>query len=335
MNQAMMPYQNAVRIEDAHFKQLGVFGEWTQYVSQTQRLIGGLRLDDWSAEDNRSTVSAGTAKVANPHLGDEREETLSSGFLRYEKDVKPFTLYAGLGHNKRFPDYWEFIGRESLNSITAFNVKPEATTQLDIGAIYRKDRIKASASVYYNSINDYLMIQTGVVKPAGTGTRTASVTRNIDATTWGMESELSYAITDTWRVETSLATVRGSNDTDNTSLAQLPPVELRLGVTYEKANWSAGAFWRAVDDQNRVDKGKGNIAGQDIGPSEGFNVVSLNLGWRASKDLLITSGVDNLFDENYAEHISKAGAMIAGYDQTTRINEPGRNIWLKVQLSYE
>ena len=49
----------------------------------------------------------------------------------------------------------------------------------------------------------------------------------------------------------------------------------------------------------------------------------------------ITSGIDNLLNETYAEHISKAGAMIAGYDQTTRINEPGRTYWLKAQLSFE
>ncbi len=334
-NQAMAPYQDSPRIEDAYFQQLGVFGEWTQHFSQDQRVIGGLRFDDWSAEDNRSTISVGTTKVPNPNLNDERKETLSSGFLRYEKDLHTITIYSGLGHNKRFPDYWEFIGKESLDAITAFNLEPEATTQLDIGAIYRKDRIKASASIYYNTIDNYLMIQTGVVKPTGVATRTATVTRNVDAKTWGMEAELSYALTDTWRAETSLATVRGTNESDDTSLAQLPPIELRLGVSYEKAKWSAGAFWRAVNEQNRVDIRKGNIAGQDIGPSERFNVVSLNLGWRANKNLLITSGVDNLFDKTYAEHISRAGAMISGYDQTTRVNEPGRNFWLKAQLSYE
>ena len=51
--------------------------------------------------------------------------------------------------------------------------------------------------------------------------------------------------------------------------------------------------------------------------------------------LLISGGIDNLFDRTYAEHISKAGSMIAGYTQTTRVNEPGRTAWLKAQIALD
>ena len=92
-------------------------------------------------------------------------------------------------------------------------------------------------------------------------------------------------------------------------------------------------LYRAIADQTRVDIGKGNIVGQDIGPTEGANIVSWNAGWRPGKAWLVTAGIDNLLDETYAEHISRAGAAIAGFTQTTRINEPGRTFWLKAQLS--
>lgn len=332
---AMMPYQRMPRVKDAYFQQVGIFGEWTQHFADHQRVIAGLRLDDWKAEDPRTTRTIGTTDVPNPTAGDARTENLTSGFLRYEKDIQPFTYYAGIGHSERFPDYWELISKESADSISAFNVEPEITNQLDIGAIYKKDRLKSSVSVFYNEINDYLMIQSGFTKPNGMGTRSTTITRNVDAKTWGMEADISYAFTDHWRAEITLASVRGTNETDNTHLAQLSPLELRTGIYYNNTDWSAGVFWRAVDEQNRVDIGKGNIAGQDIGASDNFSVLSVNLGWRAHKNLLLTSGIDNILDETYAEHISKAGAMIAGYDQTTRINEPGRTFWLKAQLSFE
>lgn len=336
MNQMMMPYQDMPRVGDAHFQQLGVFGEWTQAITAQQRLIAGIRFDDWNAEDQRATRTIGMTEEINPTAWDQRNENLSSGFLRYEKDVHLVTVYTGIGHSERFPDYWELISKESLDSISAFNAKPEETTQLDIGAIYNKNRLKSSVSMFYNDIDNYLLIQSQVSKPtSGMGTRNATVTRNVDATSWGMEADLSYAFTDTWRTEASVASVRGTNETDNTHLSQIPPVELRLGLYYNNPTWSAGVFWRIADEQTRVDINKGNIAGQDIGPSEEFNVLSLNAGWRAHKNLLITTGIDNLLNETYAEHISKSGAMIAGYDQTTRINEPGRNYWLKAQLSFE
>ena len=324
-NQMMMPYQDMPRVGDTHFEQLGIFGEWTQTLAGQQRVIGGLRLDDWSAEDQRAaTRMIGNMQYTNPTAGKERNENLSSGFLRYEKDVRPITLYTGIGHSERFPDYWELISKESLDSISAFNSKPEETTQLDIGAIYTQNKLKSSVSVFYSEIDNYLLIQSRVIKPVGsTGSRVATVTRNVDASTWGLEADISYAISDSWRTEASLASTRGTNETDNTHLSQIPPLELRLGLNYTNPTWSAGVFWRVADDQTRVDINKG------------FNVLSFNAGWRAHKNLLITSGIDNLLNETYAEHISKAGAMIAGYDQTTRINEPGRTYWLKAQLSFE
>jgi iron complex outermembrane recepter protein len=334
-NQMTMPYQNMSRVEDAYFKQQGIFGEWTQHFDGQQRLIAGARLDDWSAEDNRATRTIGSSTQINPTAYQERTENLSSGFLRYEKNIFPITFYTGVGHSERFPDYWELFSKEAVDSISAFEAEPEATTQLDIGAIYNKDRLKTSVSLFYNEIDDYLLIQSRVNKPAGASTRATTVTRNVDATTWGMEADISYKLTDTWRAEASLASVRGTNETDDTHLAQIPPIELRFGIYYENQNWSAGALWRAAADQDRVDINKGNIVGQDIGASDGFNVLSFNAGWRAHKNLLITTGVDNLLDETYAEHISKSGAMIAGYEQTTRINEPGRTLWLKAQYSFE
>jgi iron complex outermembrane receptor protein len=36
----------------------------------------------------------------------------------------------------------------------------------------------------------------------------------------------------------------------------------------------------------------------------------------------------------YAEFISRNGAMVPGYVTTTRVNEPGRTLWVKLDLRY-
>ncbi len=36
------------------------------------------------------------------------------------------------------------------------------------------------------------------------------------------------------------------------------------------------------------------------------------------------------YDRAYAEHLSRSGAMVSGFLQSTRVNEPGRTAWLKV-----
>ncbi|MBK7170164.1 MAG: TonB-dependent copper receptor [Gammaproteobacteria bacterium] len=332
-NETLMPYEDMDRVNDAQFRDLGLFGELSYTLDANARLIGGLRVDQWQVQDQRDTVRVGMMMyVPNPSANEHREETLESGFLRYEYDLsaRPVTLYAGVGHVERFPDYWEMISdKESTTSVSAFETRPESNTQLDIGLIHRGERFSTSASLFYNDIEDYILIESGYPK----GMRQANVARNVDATTWGGEIGLSYALAENWNADATLAYTRGENDTDDRPLAQQPALESRLSLNYEKGAWSAGALLRLVDDQHRYALNQGNVVGQDLGPSDAFAVTSLNAGWRASETLRFTAGIDNLFDEEYAEHISRGGAMVAGYTQTERINEPGRVAWLKLNIA--
>lgn len=51
-------------------------------------------------------------------------------------------------------------------------------------------------------------------------------------------------------------------------------------------------------------------------------------------NVLFTGGVDNLLDEGYAEHINRAGASIAGFDQIMQDKEPARAMCLKAQFAF-
>jgi len=48
---------------------------------------------------------------------------------------------------------------------------------------------------------------------------------------------------------------------------------------------------------------------------------------------LITGGIDNLFDQTYADHLIRGGAIMPGFVQWTRINEPGRTFWVRANFS--
>ncbi|MDQ9172369.1 TonB-dependent copper receptor [Oxalobacteraceae bacterium R-40] len=329
MNQMAMPYQDKARTEDAEFRNAGIFGELTHQFQNDDRLIAGLRADRWHAKDSRAMV----AMQANPTAGATRDETLESGFARFERDLKtmPLTLYAGLGHSERFPDYWEAISKESATSLSAFHTRPEKTDQLDIGAIYQSQKLHVSLSAFYGKVDDFILTQSNVAK----GMRNVVIARNIDATTWGGELGVEYALSTRWKLDGSLSYVRGTNDSDDTPLAQIPPLETRFGLNYDDGTWSFGSLLRVVAKQDRFDLNKGNIVGQDLGSTPGFAVFSLNGGWKPRKEVLLSAGIDNLFDRTYAEHLSRSGAMVAGYTQTDRINEPGRTIWVKAQFALD
>ena len=59
----------------------------------------------------------------------------------------------------------------------------------------------------------------------------------------------------------------------------------------------------------------------DFGKTNGFSTLDLRLGWKLKKDILLTAGVENLFDKYYYEHASKNFAFNqdGGYKTTDRI----------------
>jgi iron complex outermembrane receptor protein len=296
------------RTPDMTFASIGVFAEAEHALDDRQRLVGGLRFDRLDV-DNEKTTGSGA-------LGTDTDRTRAA-FVRYERETAPRLYYVGLGHAERPADWWE---RSTYNN---FFLEPENSNQLDAGVIHAGDKWRASLSVFYAEIGDFIL------------TRNDNTARNIDATTHGAEADLAYALGGAWKATAALAWVRGDNDTDKVPLAQIPPLEGRLGLAYDDKTWSFGVLARAVDNQDRVHVGYGSVVGQDIGSTPGFTVYSLNAGYRPKKGTLISAGIDNLFDKAYAEHISRAAGAVAGYTQTTRVNEPGRNLWLKASMAFE
>lgn len=334
----MGDYSLKPRVEDANFQNQGLFGEATHQLGDDSRIIGGLRADWWKAQDKRTMLMIGMGTQMNPTANQTRSDTLKSGFARYERDVlgNAGTFYAGLGHTERFPDYWETISRESATTLSSFNTLPEKTTQLDAGMTYKQGGVSASLSGFYNKISDFILIQSNVNKGTMMMPRLATITRNISAATWGGEASVAWQFAPQWKADGSLAYVHGSNDTDNTALAQISPLEGRIGMAYDSGVWNVGGLLRLVAAQDRFAVNQGNIVGTDIGRSGGFGILSLNAAYRASKGVLISAGVDNLANRVYAEHISRGGAMVAGFPApTTRVNEMGRMLWLKANLKID
>ncbi len=332
----MGDYTLKVRVKDAEFKGIGVFGELHQGISDASRVIVGLRVDNWQATDARSMVMRGMmGSVMNPTANKTRKETLTSGFARYELDVNEgYTAYVGLGHTSRAPDYWELFSNESMTTASAFNTKPEKTSQLDVGMNHRSGALTGSVSAFYSKITDFNLIQSKVNKGTMMMPTLVTVTRNVNASTYGAEAGVAYQLAESVKLDGSLVYVHGNNDTDGTALGQITPLEMRIGANYDNKVWSFGGLLRGVAAQDRVAVNQGNIAGQDIGTSGGFGVASVNGGWRPSKTLQVSAGIDNVFNKTYAEHISRAGTTVSGFTQTTRVNELGRNVWLKANLDF-
>ncbi|MBU9150179.1 TonB-dependent copper receptor [Burkholderia multivorans] len=308
----------------------GAFGELTWYAAETARVIGGARVDYASARDKRATTGGMMTSRPNPTFDDDRARVLPSGFVRYERDLAslPVTWYAGIGHAERYPDYWELFSakRGPAGSVNAFSaVQPEKTTQLDIGAQYKSDRLDAWVSAYAGYVQDFILFDyaSGTMGP----TTRAS---NVNAQIMGGEAGVGWRPIAPLRIETSVAYAWGRNATSGDPLPQIPPLEARVGLEYTRGAWSAGGLWRVVAPQHRYALNEGNVVGKDFGPSAGFGVLSLHAQYNVSKTVQISVGVDNLLNKAYAEHLNLAGNAGFGYPANAPVNEPGRTAWVRV-----
>ncbi|XBS68659.1 TonB-dependent copper receptor [Acerihabitans sp. KWT182] len=311
---------NGMWYKDAHFADYGLFGELTRYTDGPGRYIGGARVDSRRAK-----------KYANGG-GQDRSALTPAGFIRYEHRpaASPFMFYAGLGYTDRFPDYWElFSPSVGPGGGDPFGrLQSEKTRQIDVGAHYSGQTVNGWVSAYLGRVDDFILIK---YDPQNANRSQAD---NTDAIITGGEAGLEFSLSNHWKTDAALAYAWGKNSRDGRPLPQMPPLEARFGLMYERERWSAAGLWRVVSSQHRVALNEGNVAGKDYAAGAGFAVLSANVAFKPTDRVKISSGIDNIFNKRYSEHLNLAGNSGFGYSANEPVNEPGRTVWAKLNVSF-
>ncbi len=318
----MTPYQTQPRTQDMEFQSVGAFGELSYPLSDNNKLVSGVRLDQVNVDAVQSQQ--------------ERKETLPSAFIRFENhhpDHDDGKTYIGLGYVERMPDYWELFspktGNDNVNTFA--NIDIEKTLQLDFGYQHEHGHFNSWASAYAGLINDYVLT---TYKPTGMMGMLEAHTRNVDATIAGAEAGIGYQFTDRLQADISAMYAWGENTTDNTPLPQISPLEARVNLRYVQDKYNFGLLWRVVDGQNRISLNEGNIVGYDNKQSAGFGILSLNGSYHVMDSVDVSVGVDNVLDRTYTEHLNKMGASETGLPTTEQFNNMGRNYWARVSMKF-
>lgn len=318
----MTPYQNQSRTKDMEFQSVGAFGELSYQLSDNNKLVSGLRLDQVNVEAVESNQ--------------ERKETLPSAFVRFENhhpEHDDGKTYIGVGYVERMPDYWELFSPKTGNGNTNTfkSIDTEKTLQLDLGYQHEHGNLSSWASAYAGLINDYILT---TYLPTGMMGMLEAHSRNVDATIAGAEAGVGYQFSDAIQTDVSAMYAWAKNTTDNTPLPQISPLEARVNLRYIQDNYTLGAYWRLVDGQNRISEREGNIVGYDVKKSAGFGTLSLNGTYHIADGVDLSVGVDNVLDRTYAEHLNKMGSSGFGFAANEQFNNIGRNYWARVSMKF-
>lgn len=327
---------------------VGAFGEVNADLAPAWHLRVGGRLDYAESEANAvDDVSLGGVPIRQqfvnffgPDAADvDGEELLGSGNVVLEWEViEKLLLHAGTGVisrpanvTERFYAFSPAAGGFQLGNPT---LNPEIRYEIDLGAEWRQPWGVFTASVFHYWVNDFIL-PTLIARLDVDNNRTIDNVRgfqNVDARLYGGELSAILKPIDHWSFPMSISYVRGKDISNDEDLPEIPPFEARLAV---RADYGVRIPWwiefgaRLVAPQDKVSEA---FPEND---TAGFAVFQVFGGCEPVKGLRILLGIENLFDKEYSEHLTRENLfptsdLAAGEE----IPAPGRSFHVMARYEF-
>lgn len=188
-----------------------------------------------------------------------------------------------------------------------YALKPEQSTNFQVGYKLRTKRFQAELYVYRNALRNLI---TRIKQDTQTmqGYPLYQKENAERAYVQGLESAVTYAFSSDWSIQGTITYTYGQNLTANEPMRRIPPVFGRIAVDYRPGNWSFCAEFYGADKQDRLAKGDMEDNRIPKGGTPGWEVLNLHAGysWRMM-NLRLTAL--NIFNKDYRTH----GSGVNGY----------------------
>ena len=152
---------------------------------------------------------------------------------------------------------------------------------------------------------------------------------NVDARFWGFDMDWHYSIDENWSLNGLVNYVRGERDDIDDDLYRIAPPNTSLELVYDGQGWGAGVEGVYYDEQDKVSETNREQE------TDSYGLVHAQAWWNITNRLRIAAGADNLFDEDYEDHLAgynrvrnediAMGARLPGY---------GRNMFVRMDYSW-
>ncbi|MFZ7126748.1 MAG: TonB-dependent receptor domain-containing protein [Desulfobacterales bacterium] len=333
---------------DATQWDIGGFAEVQAKVQESLSLRVGGRVDfvssDADAVDARSlmmrTVREQYVRFYGEDAADvEEEETLGSGNIVLTwKAADGIETHIGAGVTMRpagvTERYFAFAPAPGGFLVGNPTLDPERKYELEWGVDVKKRWFDFSFSLFHNWVDDYIL-QTQIDRFDVNNDGTPDVVkgfRNVDARLYGFEAGLLLKAGDHWSLPFTAAFVRGKNSSDDRDLPEIPPLELTGAV---RADYGIDHPWwvefggRFADRQKKVDEA---FPEDETGS---FAVFHLRGGVTLREALKVELGIENLFDRDYNEHLTREAFLAEGdLEAGDEIPAPGITFYASVRWEF-
>ena len=318
--------------QDSELQNAGIFSEVRQSLSPKTTIVAGARVDFVQSKINDPAPQF-TAEYGE--IGTEKETNLSvTATLNHRLNAKTeLQLAAGRGirsanlteryinHLSVGVDAYEYFGNPYL--------KPEVNHQADLSVNRHLGNHTVRANVFYSLINDYIsaFVDENMPRVYMPGTEPLFTKRfeNIDrARQTGFELSLGGELGKGFSYHSGIAYTHATDLQRDQPLAEIPPLAGQLRLRYDRGGYFAESDLRIVARQDRISSAFGESE------TPGFSVANFRAGWQFLTFAEAIIAVENLFNENYYEHLNRS---YTNMPEAGMLYEPGRNVHLQLKLS--
>ncbi|WP_187394899.1 TonB-dependent hemoglobin/transferrin/lactoferrin family receptor [Pigmentiphaga aceris] len=318
-------------------KQWGVFADnELSFGGGAFTLTPGLRYDSYSIKPEVDSILAGQiASGSGSRPATQSDSRLSPKIAANWALSDRAHLFAQYAHGFRAPGLVEvngqFTNTRMYTLIPNAALKPETSRGLEFGARLGDQQLGGTVTVFDTRYKNFIEMSTLTAGSPGFVPGYGSVFQynNVAAARiYGTEFTGHYQIARNWRAEGMLAWMQGKNDTTNTWINSVPSAKASLALRYSEDKW--GAMGRLT-----VARAKDKTASPTTFAAPGYGVVDLTAWWVPVKDVRVSVGVFNLFDQKYWNGVdSLTTAQAANSSTLDFYSLPGRNLRASVAWQF-
>ncbi len=330
-------------------------GLYTEYSFRPRSFVQtavGARIGFAHTQANPDDVNVRSNFRLNGDIDEDLDvsDTLAAFFLTNDIELSPaWTARVGMGYAERVPNleqrYSDGLFLAQIQSgfsrvIGSPSLSKERNWQVDARLDFESEFVRTRFSAFHSWIVDYITYEANRILPPD-GARLLQTVNTDLATLTGFEYYTEADLDDGWQVFGSLNYLDGRDRQINQPLAGINPLEGRVGLRMTDitpANrWGLEWGFRMVDNQDRL------ATLRSVAPAEapieletatpGFTTSYLRGYFRPTKNVSFTYGADNLFDNNYYEHLNLRLPAEGSFSQTVVLS-PGFTPYFGVEVDY-